>query len=81
MPRQEEMAIKRISTIANLLKEAEIMEFEDLAAWCLINQGIMDRTVGRYMMALVKMEILSYDPSTKIIKYIKEQGKEPSLLA
>lgn len=73
MPRQEEESMKRIQKIASILKENEVMDFEELEAWCQINQGITGRTVGRYINALDKLGVIDFDPHTRIIKYVKKE--------
>ena len=72
MVTQEEKAIKRIHAIASILKESKEMYFDDLAAWTLVNQGITDKTTGRYVNALTKLGMISFNTHDNTIRWIRE---------
>lgn len=75
MPRQEEESMRRISRIAELVKEAQIINYDELEAWCQVNQGITGKTVGRYVNALAKLRVISFDSHIGLVSYIQKEVK------
>lgn len=74
MVTQEEKAVRRIQHISKIIKEGKEFHFEDLEAWALVNQGISEQTLGRYLNALTKLNMISFNINTKIITWIEKDS-------
>ena len=73
MVNQEEKAMARIQKVASLIDDLKEMSFDDLAAWTQINMGITEKTTGRYINALAKMGVISFDAHTNEIKWLEKK--------
>lgn len=69
MPSQEEKLKMRIQTVLAMIKDAGTISLKELEAWALIYLGIRERTLGRYVMALDQMGVVSFDPKNRVIKW------------
>lgn len=70
MVSQQEQLKERVERIKDVIRDSTELPYQELESWALLNLGITSKTLGSYVMALDNQQIVHYDFTTKIVKWV-----------